>query len=233
MKRIIFSLVFIFSAFISGVSAQSQMVLQTFESGTKAASKGEFATALGKFQTSLSLAENEPTDKLFRAKIYFNIGVCFYQMKQQTRAIPEFDRAISLDANYEKAFYSLGMAQFELKNFAEAEKAFTSAIRLNKRNGETWFDLAFVYLAQENYESAKAALQKSIKLKSVDAPVSHNNLGVILALAGDFDAAIKEFEIALKKSDGKLVVAERNLQFCKELRQNFSKDLVAKLEFGK
>jgi hypothetical protein len=56
---------------------------------------------------------------------------------------------------------------------------------------------------------------------------------VILAIGGDIDSAMKEFETALKKSNGKFAVAERNLQFCKSLGQNFSQDLVAKLEFGK
>ena len=226
MKRIIFSLVFIFSAFFS-VSAQSPRTEQLFESGIFSANKGEFKTALARFQTSLALAESEQASDDFRAKIYFNIGVCFYQMKEQTEAVTEFERAISANPNYEKAFYSLGMAQFELKNWSKAEKAFLGTIRLNNRNGEAWFDLAFVYLVKENYESAQEAFQKSIKLKSVDAPISHNNIGVIYAINGDFDSAIKEFETALKKSNGKFTVAERNLQFCKSLGQNLS----AKLEF--
>lgn len=232
MKQIIFSIFIIVTAFVLSVSAQNS-VQAVFENGIKLANKGEYQTAIIDFQKSLAFAETDNTSDEFLAKIHFNIGVCFYQMKEQAKAVTEFEKAIWLNPKHEKSFYALGMAQFELKNWREAERAFYGAIRLNNRNGETWFDLAFVYLAQENYESAKAAFQKSIKLKSIDAPVSHNNLGVILALAGDFDAAIKEFEIALKKSGGKLVAAERNLQFCKALGQNFSKDLVAKLEFGK
>lgn len=227
MKQIIFSVFIIVTAFVFSVSAQKTSVLQTFESGIKAANKGEFKSALEKFQTSLGLAENEKSDDIFRAKIHFNIGVCLYQMNDQAKAVVEFEKTIQLDPNYEKAFYSLGMAQFELQNWQASEKAFLDAIRLNGKNGENWFDLAFVYLAQENYDAAQNAFQKSIKLKSVDAVISHNNLGVIFAINGDFDAAIKQFETALKKSDGKLLEAERNLQFCKSLELN----PIAKLEF--
>lgn len=228
MKRIILSIFITVTAFVLSASAQS---LQVFESGMKLAQKGEFQTALPKFEESLELSKSEDTSDSFRAKIHFNIGVCFYQMKEQAKSVKEFEQAILFNPNYEKAFYSLGMAQFELKNWQSAEKAFLGAIRLESKNGENWFDLAFVYLAQKNYESAQNAFQKSIKLKSVDASISHNNLGVIYAMNGDFDAAVREFESALKKSDGKFAVAERNLQFCKSLGQNFSADLLTKLEF--
>ena len=229
MKQIIFSIFVILLALVFSVSAQT--TAQTaFEKGMNLASGGKFENALAEFQTSLAFAENADTSDVFRAKIHFNIGVCFYKLKRNTEAISEYERAVKLKkGDYEKAFYALGMAQAELQNWNAAETAFLGAIRVNQQNGEAWFDLAFVYLAQENYVSAQAAFQKSIELKSADAPISYNNLGVISALNGDVNAAIKQFETALQKSNGKLTVAERNLQFCKTLGQNLS----AKLEFGK
>ena len=229
MKQIIFSIFVILLALVFSVSAQT--TAQTaFEKGMNLASGGKFENALAEFQTSLAFAENADAKSDFRAKIHFNIGVCFYKLKRNVEAVGEYERAVKLKkGDYEKAFYALGMAQAELQNWNAAETAFLGAIRVNQQNGEAWFDLAFVYLAQENYVSAQAAFQKSIELKSADAPISYNNLGVISALNGDVNAAIKQFETALQKSNGKLTVAERNLQFCKTLGQNLS----AKLEFGK
>lgn len=234
MKRIFLSIFVILTASVLSVSAQSLGTRQTFEKGISLANEGKFETALADFKKSLTLAETEDAGSDFRAKIHFNIGVCLYRLKQNAKAVGEFEEAIKLTkGDYEKAFYALGMAQAELKNWQKAETAFRGAIRLNKRNGEAWFDLAFVYLAQKDYDSAKQAFQKSVELKSVASPVGHNNLGVILAINGDINSAVREFETALKKSNGKFPVAERNLQFCKSLGQNLSQDLVAKLEFGK
>lgn len=234
MKQIFLSIFVILTAMVLSVSAQSLATRQTFEKGIGLANAEKFETALGDFKKSLTLAEIEDAGSDFRAKIHFNIGVCLYRLKENEKAVREFEEAIKLTkGDYEKAFYALGMTQAELKNWQAAEKAFRGAIRLNKRNGEAWFDLAFVYLAEKNYESAKQAFQKSVELKSVAASIGHNNLGVILAINGEIDSAMKEFETALKKSNGKFTVAERNLQFCKSLGQNFSQDLVAKLEFGK
>ena len=234
MRRLFLSIFVILTALVFSAPAQSFGTQQTFEKGVSLANEGKFETALADFKKSLTLAEIDDAKDDFRAKIHFNIGVCLYRLKQNAKATSEFEEAIKLTkGDYEKAFYALGMANAELKNWQKAEEAFRSAIGLNKRNGEAWFDLAFVYLAQKNYESARAAFQKSVEFKSIAAPVGHNNLGVIAAINGDLDAAVKEFEAALKKSNGTFTVAERNLQFCKSLGQNFNRESLAVLEFSK
>lgn len=233
MRRLFLSIFVILTASVFSTSAQSLATRQTFEKGISLANEEKFETALADFKKSLTLAEIEDADNNFRAKIHFNIGVCLYRLKQNEKATGELEEAIKLSrGDYEKAFYALGMAKAELKNWPAAEEAFQSAIKLNKRNGETWFDLAFVYLAQKDYIGARDAFQKAVEYKSVAASIGHNNLGVIFALGGDINSAVREFETALKKSNGKFTVAERNLQFCKSLGQNFSRDLVAKLEFS-
>lgn len=232
MKRIIFSFFVIVSAFTISISAQT-FAQQRFEKGLIAAQSGNYQAALDDFKMSLSFSENEMANNEFRARIHYNIGVCFYQLKEQSKAVAEFERAVKLNRNHEKSFYSLGMAQYELKNWQAAERAFLEAVKLNRRNGETWFDLAFVYLAQKDYDTAQAAFQKAVELKSVDSAIAHNNLGVIFVINGDVNSAVKEFETALRQSNGSFTVAERNLQFCKSLGQNAGQELVAKLEFGK
>ena len=234
MRRIFLSIFVILTASVFSVSAQSFTTQQMFEKAVSMANEEKFETALAVFKDSLTLAKIDDADAGFRAKIHFNIGVCLYRLKQSEKATSEFEEAIKLkQGDYEKALYALGMAQAELKNWPKAEEAFRGAIRLNKQNGEAWFDLAFVYLAKNDYDAARTAFHKSVEYKSVAAPVSHNNLGVILAIGGDINSAVREFETALKKSNGKFAVAERNLQFCKSLGQNFSGDLTAQLEFGK
>lgn len=233
MRQIIFSVFIIVSALIVGVRAQT-VTQQIFDKGIKAAAAGQFETALVNFKASLGFAAGDSVKDDFLAKIHFNIGVCLYRLERNPEAVAELEEAVKLSrGDYEKAFYALGMAQTDLKNWRAAERAFLEAIRLNNRNGETWLDLAFVYLAEKNYESARDAFQKAIEFKSVDSSVGRNNLGVILAMNGDFPGAAREFERAVKDSGGKLKVAERNLQFCRQLAQNFNPDLLAKLEFGR
>lgn len=234
MKRIFLSIFVILTALNLSASAQSFTTRQMFEKAVGMANAGNFETALSVFKDSLALAKIDDAESEFRAKVHFNIGVCFYRLKQNEKAVAEFTEAIKLAGrDYEKAFYALGMAQAELKNWSEAEQAFRGALRLNKRNGEAWFDLAFVYLAKNDFEAARTAFEKSVEYKSVSTAVGHNNLGVIFALGGDINSAVREFETALRKSNGKFAVAERNLQFCKSLGKNFNRQQVAILKFSK
>ena len=78
-----------------------------------------------------------------------------------------------------------------------------------------------------------AAFQNAIALKSVNYADAHNNLGVISALKHDFQSAEKEFETALIESGGKSVEVPKQSAILQVLQQNFSKDLIAKLEFSK
>ena len=232
MRRIIFSFFIIISAFAFSVAAQTPAHL-SFEKGIKAAGGGKYEAALASFKTSLAFTPDDKISEEFRAKLHFNIGVCLYRLARSAEAVGELEKAIKLSGGvYEKAFYALGMAETTLKNWKKAEQAFLGAIRLNKNNGETWLDLAFVYLAEKDYEAARAAFRKSIEHKSVDSSIAHNNLGVILALGGDLEAAVKEFETAVSRSGGKLAVAGRNLRFCRQMGQNFDRELVARLEFS-
>jgi tetratricopeptide (TPR) repeat protein len=234
MKRIFLSIFVILTVLSWSAAAQSLGARQTFEKGIGLANEQKFDAALIDFKKSLTLAESEDAAPDFRARIHFNIGVCLYRLRENQKAVGEFEEAIKLSkGDYEKAAYALGMAQAELKNWERAEQAFRGAIRLNKRNGEAWFDLAFVYLAKNDFEAARSAFAKSVEYKSVSAAVGHNNLGVIFALGGDLDSAIREFETALRKSNGNFATAERNLQFCKTLGKNFNRAQLAILEFSK
>ena len=233
MKRIFLSIFVILTAFGFNASAQSFTTRQMFEQAVGMANAEDFEKALPVFKDALALAKIDEAPDDFRAKVHFNIGVCLYRLKQSEKAVVEFEEAIKLARrDYEKAFYALGMAQAELRNWDRSERAFRDALRLNKRNGEAWFDLAFVYLAKNDFEAAKLAFQKSVAYKSVSAAIGHNNLGVIFALGGDLDAAVREFEPALRKSNGSFATAERNLQFCKSLGKNYNREMVAVLEFS-
>ncbi len=78
MKRLIFVSLFVlilqFGAFAQATE---------FDSGMKSAKIGDFQKAVVHFQNSLD--KNLSDKKL--AQIYYNIGVCFYQLKQTNEAV--------------------------------------------------------------------------------------------------------------------------------------------------
>ncbi len=195
-----------------GVFAQQS----EFEKGIELAKRGDFQTALFHFQKSEANS----------AQIHYNIGVCFYRLNQPDKAVIEFEKALQINPDYERAYYANGMALVDLKNFDEAEKDFLKAIRLDENNGETWYDLAFVFYEQRKYDETIIAFRNAIKFKSVAKPVSYNNLGVIYALQGDFKSAKKQIEIALKL---KVPEAKNNLEILRQISLANDKNLIGKL----
>lgn len=197
----------------------------TFNLGLELAKSGDFQNALPHFQNAFE--KNLSNKKI--AQIHYNIGVCFYQLKQFDKAIAEFEQAVSLKKDYEKAFYALGMAYTDSQNWTKAEAAFRQTIKLsNGRNGEAWFDLGFVYVEQKNYDEAFTSFQKAIDFGSRAIPASHNNLGVIYAIKGNLPMANKEIETA--KTLG-FNGAQSNLEVLRQLTASNDKSLIANLIF--
>lgn len=211
----ILALIFVLALSI-GVSAQSYSVRRPFTEGTRLAKAGEFEKALASYLAASNAANKEHLDGNFLAKLHYNIGVCEYRLDRPEQAIKELERAVSLtNGAYPRAFYALGMAESARENWPVARLAFLKAVQFNKTNGEAWFDLAFAYLGEKDLANAEAAFRNAIAYKSIDTPLGHNNLGVLLALKNDLSAAEKEFEAALRSSGGKLPEAKSNLEYCR------------------
>lgn len=230
----IFLICFLFSI---SINAQTQTAETFFRQGTQAAEKQEFERALGSYKKALVFAESEDTSntRAFLTKVHYNIGVCYYRLNLAEPAIAELTKAVTLSrGSYQKAFYALGMAEIELKNWEKSKTAFLSSLRLNERDGEAWFDLGMVLVWGKDYENARTAFAQAVKYNTISKSASFNNMGVIFALTGDFQSAEKEFKLALFESDGKLTVAERNLQFCRSRSQKAeqNENYLSKLEFS-
>jgi tetratricopeptide (TPR) repeat protein len=229
--RLISFVFIIYFAFTLTVSAQTEAAQQFFKDGMQSATAQNFQTALEFYKQAE--AENSSGIKTFSAKIQYNIGVCYYQLNRQTKAIESFTKAINLSGEtYQKAFYALGMAETDLKHFDKAETAFLAAIRLSERDGEAWFDLAIVWTIAKNYDKAQKAFANAIKYNSVSKSASYNNLGVIFALTRNFQAAESQFKRALFESGGKLIEAQNNLKLCRLRLQEKDINLLAQLEFS-
>ncbi len=228
-----FTIIFNLFAFFVTDPAQTLMTNQFFNEGTKAARNAQYEKAIESYQKALIYVKNQETNDNFLVKIHSNIGVCLYQLKRYEAAVPEFTKAINMsNRKYQKAFYALGMTQTELRNWREAISAFRGAVKLKEDDGEAWFDLASVLLIENDLAEAEIAFRKSIKYKSTASPYARNNIGVILALNGDIPTAEIQFKAALIESNGDMVEARNNLQFCRSYKLSTDKKLVGNLEFS-
>src|SRR5262249_9188718 len=212
MRILCFILLLLFAVNVSGQPS----VTRSFTEGTQLAKVGEFERALSSYRAALRDAERVRPDNDVLARLHYNLGVCEYHLNRPERAVDEFHLAVKMKGgNYSRAWYALGMAESARENWPGARLAFLESLRLDQTNGEAWYDLAFAYVQDGDFVNAEAAFRNSIMHKSIDSAWSHNNVGVFLALRGEFSSAEREFEAALKSSGGRLVQARNNLDYCR------------------
>ena len=228
MRFLSFVFLFIFSL---NIAAQSPTVSKLFSDGTKRAGEGQFNEALRHYKTALIIAKNEYLEAGYLARLHYNVGVCYFRLDQFELAVSEFKSALLLKKDYVRAHYALGMAQMRKRNWKGATVSFSKVAELDPKNGEAWFDRAFAMLAVGDINAAEAAFVRSIALGSIDSALSHNNIGVILAMKGDLGRAETQFANAIAFSADRLPEAKRNLEFCRAQRYG-KRELVAKLEYA-
>lgn len=206
---ILFLVVFLFSI----TSAQTNDALDYLKHGNLFSRSNQFEQALIEYKKGLAVPGK------YEAVFHYNIGVCYYQLGQTQDAVQEFQIALKQrNGDYQKAWYSLGMAYSDLKDWSNAKNAFKEAIeKSGGKDAEAMFDLAVVLAQEGDYKNAIEYFQNAITYSSISSIESRNNLGVMYAKTGDLIKAKREFELALKESDGKLKAAFANLKFCKQL----------------
>jgi Flp pilus assembly protein TadD len=229
----ILAMVFIFN----GVSySQTSSVRTAFDEATVHAREGRFGEALEKYRDVIV----PQGDDQFAAKVHFNIGVCLYRLGQPESAITEYEKAIKLNAKYQRAFYGLGMANAALRKTKEARAAFYQAVKLDKTDGEAWFDLGMILLAErgeKDYDSAREAFENAARYHSTGTADAINNIGVILVLNGELEMAEEKFETALALSKQRSIEAANNLKVCARYKQtrykqSLNRELIAGLTFS-
>src|SRR5688572_24407741 len=106
----ILSFVFLF-IFAVNISAQSTKVDDLFSEGTRNANAGRFDAALKNYKTALAVAENKYAGNESRARLHYNIGVCYFHLDQFKLAENEFKSAVLLKTDYSQAHFALDKAR--------------------------------------------------------------------------------------------------------------------------
>ncbi len=112
---------------------------------------------------------------------HYNLGIAYLEAGQYNRAIPEFEAAIKLDANFIEGHCALCRAYLEQGELEKASGAVTTALELDATHQpalllhgtitETYHDKGKAYLDNKRYTEAVTAFQQAITL---DADLGDN-----------------------------------------------------------
>jgi tetratricopeptide (TPR) repeat protein len=157
----------------------------------------------------------------------YSLGLYYYETNRFDIALEKYNSAINLNSNQYEYFANRGAVNFRLKNIEAAITDFEIALRLNSSDYATYFNRGVLHIYQKSFVDAKNDFEKALKLKpdyiqarekldevnkimnvlnddkseAVRVPTAskqYNSQGVELAMKGDLQAAILDFEYAIK-----------------------------------
>jgi len=138
---------------------------------------------------------------------YSNRGIVYFDLKNYTQAINDFNKAIELNPQYVKAYYNRGVAYNSLGMYEQALNDLNIAIELNPQDAKACHTRGITYANSGNYQKAIMDLQKAIELDPGYAEAYYNT-GLVYQRIGDREKALAYFNKAaeLNRKTGNSIV---------------------------
>lgn len=157
------------------------------------------------FQHALAVTSANPAAE-------YHFGGDLVDLGRNREAIPHFQEMIRLQPDYYAAYYMLGKAQAAEGDNEPALQNFSEALRLNPDYVEPYYARAMMFFKTGNQLAAERDFREALKrgLSAEWAADAHNALGAVAGQQGNLQAALAEFEQAVRLRPT-LVVAQQNL----------------------
>jgi Tfp pilus assembly protein PilF len=126
---------------------------------------------------------------------YYQLGRYYQGQNRLDKAIPAFQKALTLDSHYAEAHNALGALYAAQGNYDLAIAEFQSALAAAPTTAHFQNNLGYAYYLQGRYTEAATIFEKAATLNPADAKIA-NNLGLTLAKLGQPRQAQQAFMLA-------------------------------------
>jgi tetratricopeptide (TPR) repeat protein len=140
-----------------------------------------------------------------RWRAYSGLGIAADRRQDYAAAIASYDRALAIEPRAAAVMNNRGYSRFLAGDLAGAEADLKEAIRLGAGEG-SWTNLGKVQAAQARYAEALASLLHDMKVHE-----AYNLLGEAAMRRGDYMAAQRYFQLAIRESPTYFEAAQKNL----------------------
>ena len=157
--------------------------------------KKDYKGAVREFNRSIGLAPNSQNS--VEAANY--MARAYLKLDETEKAIKAYQTGIRINPYRDDTHIHLGNLFYAEERYDEAVKEYKEAVRLNP-NATNYFTLGQGYLAAGNHDSAEIQFSKVISLEPKES-AGYYGLGLTNSQKGNFEDAIRQFEIAIQKNN--------------------------------
>jgi tetratricopeptide (TPR) repeat protein len=141
-------------------------------------------------------------------KIYHNRGLAYWKKQQLDSAIPDYTKAIELNAREHSLYYDRGTLFLMKRQYDNAIKDYDKAVALNPRHANTYFNRGAAYVDKGQYDRGIQDFTKSIEIEPREAK-GYYNRGNAYLKSKQAERAIPDYSKAIEL-DPKMAVAYGN-----------------------
>jgi len=159
--------------------------------------KGQYHSAVTSFEAAIAANKKNPD-------YYVNLGMTYIELENYDEALTQFDLALKLSSEHRLAKRGIGITKLALGEYEEAVNIFQEVLlQANGTIGTLELDLLdYRGIAETKLERYDAAIETYTTLIDVNynAKDHYYQRGHCYLLKGEYESAIKDFEIALNDS---------------------------------
>jgi tetratricopeptide (TPR) repeat protein len=131
------------------------------------------------------------------ANLYFEIGNHYYDQVMPVEARTNYERALDLDPDFNKARVNLAMLLVESDEVDSAKTLLKEAIRREPKDAKAYNNLGMVHYSELEVEKAVGYFKRALQIEPLNAE-AHYNLGLAFAESGLVLEAIREWRVVLE-----------------------------------
>jgi len=133
----------------------------------------------------------------------YNLGCSLQAQHRDDEAMVHYRQAVQFDPHRFDAYNNLGIIFMDRGAYDKAESAMEAALRAKPDFAKTYYNMGLLLCKMKRFSESFHYYTEAIRLDPEDKEIrtkfasSHCDYGIALALQGNVDEAIKQFEIAL------------------------------------
>lgn len=160
-------------------------------------SRAQAAVLANDFQLAYRLFKNMLKQNPDDIGILSQLGNMYVKSGHDEKALPIFDKVLSIDGKNLNAFNNLGAIYRREKKYEESVSILKKALEIYSDNSQVEYNLGFTYKIMGEYDKAIECFEDVIDKNPSDV-LAYNHVGSIYAERKDYESAVQTYQRALK-----------------------------------